>query len=178
MRYQSLYLSLCLAAAGVTAACRDGVGPAAPVLAPPAGARAAASNGGGPSETGFDLVTDELCPGISLHLEVSGKTKTLTAGPGGALAIILSPGQEARLTNLSTGKPVTLSISGAFHQTVRPNGDVVTVITGQNLTYDPVAPIHFALTDGVFSYVLDAVGNLVEPRDGKGRIVDVCTLIA
>ena len=178
MRYGRLSMSLCAALASASAACHDASEPTSPRLAPSAIASAAASNGGAPAPSGFDLVTDEICPGIDLHLEASGKAKTLGVGKAGAVTIFLSPGQDARLTNLSTGKSVTVSISGAFHETVTDNGTVVTVITGRNLTFDPEADVHFALTDGVFSFAFDADGNLVEPRAGKGRIVDACALVS
>jgi hypothetical protein len=79
------------------------------------------------------------------------------------------------VTNLSDpSKSVTLSATGAFHQS-NQDGNAVTVVTGRNLLGDPVAGMVLAI--GVFSYVFDANGNLVQPLAGTGRLIDVCDLI-
>ena len=51
------------------------------------------------------------------------------------------------------------------------------VFTGRNALFDPIAPGLF-LAIGRFSVVLDASGNVVEPLEGSGRLVDVCALLA
>ena len=172
----------CLAAyvalACVASACSERFDPVSPHLGTPAVAFAANSNGSAPTSTELDLVSDALCPGITFRLEGRGKTKTLTVGKEGGVTIFLSPGLDVRLTNLATGKQVTVPISGASHQTVNANGEIETVMTGRNLSYDPVDEPHFAFTSGVFTYVVDAAGNLIEPRHGSGQITDACALIS
>jgi hypothetical protein len=106
--------------------------------------------------------------------ELSGKAKLLTL-PGGRF-ITTAPDQTATLTNLATGKKVTLNITGVFNQTTDENGNVVTMATGRNLLGDPQAG--FVLAIGNFSYVFDAKGNLVQPLQGEGQLIDVCGLLS
>lgn len=178
MQYKPPYLPVCVALACAATACSDRPDPVSPGPAPHATAWAASSNAGAPAPTESELVSDDFCPGFSVRLEASGKAKTLTVGRNGGVTIFLSPGLDVRLTNLSTGKQVTVPISGASHQTVKPNGDVVTVMTGRNLSLDPITEPHFAFTSGAFSFVLDASGSLVQPRQGEGQITDACALIS
>jgi len=104
----------------------------------------------------------------------SGKAQELVL-PDGRF-IYTSPGLTATLTNLSTGKQATLTITGAFHQTTLANGDVVTEATGRNLLGDPEAG--FVLAIGDFSYVFDKKGKLVQPLTGEGQLIDICGLLS
>jgi hypothetical protein len=106
--------------------------------------------------------------------ELSGKAKLLTL-PGGRF-ITTAPDQTATLTNLNTGKSVTLNITGVFNQTTDENGNVVTMATGRNLLGDPQAG--FVLAIGSFSYVFDAKGKLIQPLQGEGQLIDVCGLLS
>ena len=109
-----------------------------------------------------------------IRYQLSGKAKLLTL-PGGRF-ITTAPNQTATLTNLNTGKKVTLNITGVFNQTTDENGNVVTMATGRNLLGDPQAG--FVLAIGNFSYVFDAKGNLVQPLQGQGQLIDVCGLLS
>ena len=109
-----------------------------------------------------------------IRFELSGKAQTLVL-PDGRF-IFTSPGLTATLTNLDHPEnQETLSITGAFHQTTLENGDVVTVATGRNILGDPEAG--FVLAIGNFSYVFDEEGNLVQPLEGEGQLIDICTLL-
>ena len=112
---------------------------------------------------------------FGVEIVLSGKGKTIEL-PGARL-ILTSPGLDATLTNLDDpSKQVTLNITGAFHQTTKQDGSVVTVSTGRSLLLDPQAG--FVLAIGHFSFVFDAGGNLIQPLAGKGRLIDACALIA
>ena len=106
--------------------------------------------------------------------QLSGKAKLLTL-PGGRF-ITTAPDQTATLTNIDTGKTVTLNITGVFNQTTDENGNVVTMATGRNLLGDPQAG--FVLAIGDFSYVFDAHGKLIQPLQGEGQLIDVCGLLS
>ena len=110
---------------------------------------------------------------FDVELSLTGKAKTIDL-PGDAF-IFTSPGVQVTLTNLDNLNQVTLNVTGAFHQTTKANGDVVTVATGRNLLGDPVAG--FVLAIGKFSYVFDAGGTLIQPLAGKGTLTEVCGLI-
>jgi hypothetical protein len=138
---------------------------------------ASAQNGGAPQDVEqiYDLPAGAVFGNCDfpVTLVLSGKGKTIDL-PGDRF-IFTSPGLTATLTNAETGEEATFGITGALHQATRESGDVVTVVTGRNLLGDPQAG--FVLAMGRFSYVFDAGGELIQPLSGKGRLVDVCTLV-
>lgn len=134
-----------------------------------------ASNGGAPTEvdpTPFDIPAGAFCD-FAFRVTPSGKSKALTL-PGERM-IFLSPGLTWTLTNLETEKAVTFRIPGAFHVDTLENGDLVTVVTGRNILGDPIAGLVLAV--GRFSFVFDAFGNLIQPLQGEGRLVDICGVL-
>jgi hypothetical protein len=138
----------------------------------------AQSNGGKPTnvdETPIDLDSGAVFGKCDdpISLVYSGKAKTLQL-PGERF-IFTSPDLTATLTNVESGEQETVVITGAFHQTTLENGDVVTEATGRNLLGDPKAG--FVIAVGNFSYVFDAEGNLVQPLEGEGQLIDVCELL-
>ena len=139
---------------------------------------AQSENGGAPKPVSADFTVQPSAPGGScdfpIRLQVSGKGKTITQ-PDGSL-IFTSPGLDVTATNRQNGEQARFSITGTFFESTNPeNGDVTTVITGRNLLFDPDAGI--VLLSGNFSFVFDAEGNLVQPLEGKGRLIDVCALL-
>jgi hypothetical protein len=139
----------------------------------------AAGRGSPPTEvsTSLDLPANFVKPGscdFPIRVESSGKAGTIML-PGNRF-IFTSPGLEAVVTNLDDpSQVVTLRVTGAFHQSTEPNGDVVTVVTGRNLLGDPEAG--FVLAIGTFSFIFDSAGNLIQPLTGTGRLINVCELI-
>jgi hypothetical protein len=136
-------------------------------------------NGGAPEDvSGTFTVNPGDIPGtcaFPMLFELSGKGKTIEL-PDGRL-ILTSPGLHVTVTNLANPEnQETFNITGSFHQTTNPvNGQVTTVVTGRNFLFDPEAGTVIAI--GNFSYVFDAEGNLVQPLEGKGQLIDVCTLL-
>jgi hypothetical protein len=122
----------------------------------------------------IDLPAGTVCSDFAVRLEENGTFKTLEL-PGDRL-IMANPDLTATLTNLETGKEVTLVITGAFHQTTDEDGNVVTKVTGLNILLDPEAG--FVLAKGDFSFVFDAEGNLIQPLEGKGQLTDICELLS
>jgi hypothetical protein len=115
-----------------------------------------------------------LCE-FDVGFELSGKAKTIDLS--GGRMIITSPGLSVTLTNLNSPEnQVTLSITGAFHNTELNNGNVQTVYTGRNLFFDPLEG--FVLLIGKFTGVADASTNtLVQPLEGNGQKIDACGLL-
>jgi hypothetical protein len=138
-----------------------------------------AGNGGAPQPVSvdFDIPANSIKPGacaFDVHVSASGRAKAITLSDN--RFIFISPELSATVTNLSDPtKSVTLSVTGAFHQSTQ-NGNVVTVVTGRNLLGDPDAG--FVLAIGTFSFVFDASGTLVQPLMGRGQLIDVCDLIS
>ena len=144
---------------------------------------ARSDNGVAPHDASVTYGPEDLdgFPGLCsfpMQLELSGKGKEITLPDG--RRIITSPGLDVTATNLQNGEQARFSITGTFFETTNPeNGDVTTVVTGRNLLFDPDAGI--VLLSGKFSFVFDAEGNLIqsfEDTDGKGRVIDVCALLA
>jgi len=126
----------------------------------------------------FDIAANSFGSGVcafDIRISFSGKAGTIQF-PGGR-TIITSPKLSATVTNLSDPtKNVTLSITGAFHQSVQ-NGQLIRVLTGRNLVFNPLDGI--VLTIGTFTSVFnDPNGNPILPLNGKGQIIDICNLIA
>jgi len=139
---------------------------------------AQSENGGAPEPVSADFTVQPGAPGGScdfpIRLEVSGKGKTITLPDGSR--IITSPGLDVTITNLDNGEQTTFNITGSFHETTNPeNGEVTTLVRGRNLLFDPEAGTVIAI--GNFSFVFDAEGNLVQPLEGKGQLIDVCALL-
>jgi hypothetical protein len=135
----------------------------------------AATAAGGPTEvdpTPFEIPAGVFCD-FAFRVEPEGKAKAI-ALPGGRM-IFLSPGLTWTITNLDNLKEQTFRIPGAFHVDTLENGDLETVVTGRNILGDPVAGLVLAI--GRFSFVFDAFGNLIQPLQGTGRLLDICELL-
>jgi hypothetical protein len=128
--------------------------------------------GGPPVET-VDSYVSTTC-GFEILVEANGKLKEIPL-PGGRVKVLF-PAFRGRLTNVATGKQVSLSITGSFHITAIPNGDTEIVYTGRNTFDDPFAG-RFLLLIGHFREVFDQDFNPVVPLGGTGRMVDVCQLL-
>jgi len=149
------------------------------VLASLAPGRLAAQNGTPPEDVNLTLVVDPGAPFGSCTFPISisalGKAKTIQL-PGGNL-IITSPDLNATVTNLANPtKTVSLNITGSIHQTIEPDGTVLSVVTGRNLLTDPIAGVVLAI--GNFSFAFDAAGNLTQPLTMQGgSLIDLCALL-
>ena len=124
-----------------------------------------------PEPTDQTFVVEDECA-FPVLWEQTGKVKFVDLP--GERTLITSPKLRATLTNLETGKQVTLNITGAFHIRTLANGDTVFVFTGRNLFAGPDTP--FILTIGRFTGGVSAAGEFV-PITGKGRVVDICALL-
>ena len=114
-----------------------------------------------------------------LEIELSGKSKTIELSED--RFIFLSPGQKATLTNLDDpSNSLTLNITGSFHQTTLEDGSVLTEYDGRNLLGDPYiddGQPGLVLAIGHFSTIFDCEGNLVQPLQGQGQVVNVIDLL-
>ena len=135
---------------------------------------------GGLEDAGFELLieaNDKDFPGtcnFPVLVEATGDVKTIELPNGTTLFVF--PGLEATLTNPATGTSETYSVTGA-NRVLPPDeeGVVVTEVTGRNLLIDPEAG--FVVASGNFSFAFDEEGNLVQPLEGEGQLIDVCELL-
>lgn|SRR5512142_1407908 len=175
MRHLTRYLPMYAALAYAAAACSDR-SPSMPRRAEIAINRSASVNGGAPTPVEADVVQSRLCT-FDVRLQVNGKGKVLVVGKDQSITLFTAPTLEVTLTNVADPqKRVTLGITGVFHATTNADGDSVYVITGQNLVHHPDAGLIY--TQGVFSYALDAAGNIVQPLSGRGQTTDLCALLS
>ena len=134
---------------------------------------------GGLEDAGFELLINPGdFPGtcnFPVLVEATGDVKTIEQPNGTTLFVF--PGLEATLTNPDTGTSETYSVTGA-NRVLPPDeeGIVVTEVTGRNLLIDPEAG--FVVASGNFSFAFDAEGNLVQPLEGEGQLIDVCEALA
>src|SRR5215212_4770 len=135
--------------------------------------------GGAPVDAGFELLVNPGdFPGtcsFPVLVEATGEGKTIELPNGTTLFVF--PGLDVTLTNPETGTSETYSVTGA-NRVLPPDeeGVVVTEVTGRNLLIDPEAG--FVVASGNFSFAFDAEGNLVQPLEGEGRLIDVCEALA
>jgi hypothetical protein len=147
-------------------------------LGPPATELSRASQGRGSPPvpvSGSFIVQGGTFSNCAFDVEVSFSGLAGEIDLPGNRFIFTAPQLTATLTNLENGRSVTLSVTGAFHQSTDQNGNVSTVATGRNLLGDPIAG--FVLAIGDFSFVFDSNGNLIQPLTGQGQLIDVCGLI-
>jgi hypothetical protein len=131
----------------------------------------------GPPTDVNDIFPADLCPGFQILVEISGKAKTIEL-PGGR-TIITSPGLTSTLTNLENLKQVTVGITGSVHLEALENGNLEVVWAGRNALMDPFIPgPGLWLAIGTFSLVLDQQGNVVQPLQGAGQVIDECALLS
>jgi hypothetical protein len=169
-QYLPVYAALACAAACSERSSSMPVGPDVPI------ARSASVNGGAPTLVDADVVQAGLCT-FDVRLQVNGKGKMLVVGKAQSIALFTAPTLELTVTNVDDpDQRVTVGITGAFHVTTDADGNSVYVITGRNLIHRPDAGL--LLTQGVFTYALDADGTIVRPMSGRGQTTDLCALLS
>jgi hypothetical protein len=120
------------------------------------------------------LITGQCdCP-VLLHIQGPEILMTFTDKAGDPVMLIsVTPGNMLTLTNLETGKSITVMGTGVFLAKALPGGSIAIEVAGQG----PAPPIteepglwYFT---GRVKVTLDAEGNPTS-ISGKGRLVDLC----
>ncbi len=158
---------------GVFTACSDHSAPVEPASAAAPTEAVAAKNPRQPTPVEYTFDAEGLCD-FTVRFEVSGKEKQIDL-PGDRM-ILTSPGLTAVLKNLDNDKSERFVITGSFHVTSLKNGGEEWVSTGRSILWDPEEG--FVLAVGRFTWVFDAEGNLIQPLQGKGQLIDLCELLA
>ncbi|HEX9229331.1 MAG TPA: hypothetical protein VF885_22255 [Arthrobacter sp.] len=152
-------------------------------LAPIAIAAGLAAAGAGPAvaaavPTPIDVTFTDPCPGFDATLHATGKGGTIVL-PGDRLTFT---GPNLRVTVTGpTGKSVSYVITGATHVQILPDDGQAVTATGRNLIRVPEANGHDAglfLTVGTVSWTLNPDGSENTLFSGKGKVTDVCALVA
>jgi hypothetical protein len=107
-----------------------------------------------------------------VHVRVTGKMKVIDV-PGPDVMITV-PGQHATLTNLrEPGNRVTVNSAGPGRVTQLRNGDVLLVVRGRNILYDPGEGIFLTI-----GKVRLTVGRDITILESHGRIINFCKRLA
>ncbi len=135
---------------------------------------AAANQGGAPAplDVNVEFAAGEVCA-FPVSMVFDGKLKVMSFSGDRTTAVW--PGLRATFTNLADhGKSVTLRGSGTFHDTVQPDGSVLSVNTGH--VYLIGGRFGASLYIGNFTTTLPAGGDYTDPV-GHFRLIDVCGMI-
>ncbi len=101
-----------------------------------------------PTDVDVSFALEGFCA-FPVLFHFTGKTKTIDLP--GERSITTAPRAVATLTNLDNQNQESFGITGAFHQDTLASGDLVTVVTGRNLLFDPFAGLVLPLADSALS---------------------------
>ncbi len=130
-------------------------------------------NGVPPEPDEVDMVVEDACPDFAVHFEGSGKVKEIQK-PDGSF-IFLGPGFRITLTNVEEPEnQITVHNTAPFHDTFLPNGNILSVVTGQILVWPPLE-----LFVGRHTFLIDGeTFEIIEFVSSKGKEVDLCARLA
>ena len=129
-----------------------------------------------------DMVINGQCTFPVLgHIEGSEIDTTFTDREGNPVKLLgVFPGNTLTLTNLNTGKSITLGATGSFQLRVEPDGSGSAMVTGQGAWPDgnPITgEPGIWYQSGRVSITFDAQGNTTSLRS-TGTLVNLCTQLA
>lgn len=139
-------------------------------------ASAAAGNPGKtPIPTPPDIVTDACGPAVGpvlAHITVNREFTKTFVQQDGTVKITVNGASFAAFTRLSTGKTVSLNISGNGYIAIRPDGEVIAISRGPLVDVNPPG-------GGIWLYrgrvTFDPFTGLV--FSSSGQVTDVCALL-
>ena len=127
------------------------------------------------------VFTDQCGFPVLGHIEGGEIITTFTDNAGNFVKeIVVFPGNKSTLTNLDTGKSITLPVTGSASVRLQPDGSVVYTGTGHGL----FAPNPVTGEPGIWylsgrgTYTVDADGNLTSFPAATGKLVNLCARLA
>jgi hypothetical protein len=133
----------------------------------------------GPQED--TLVTDQCAFPVLAHIDGVEINTIFTDKAGNPVKqIVVFPGNTLTLTNLDTGKSITVGGTGSFQARAEPDGSVTFMVTGQGtLPNNPFTgePGIWYLNGGRVVVTVDAEGNNTS-AELTGNLVDLCPQLA
>lgn len=133
----------------------------------------------GPQED--TLVTDQCAFPVLAHIDGVEINTIFTDKAGTPVKqIVVFPGNTLTLTNLDTGKSITVGGTGSFQARAEPDGSVTFMVTGQGtLPNNPFTgePGIWYLNGGRVVVTVDAEGNNTS-AELTGNLVDLCPQLA
>ena len=126
-------------------------------------------------------ITDQCTFPVLGHIEGSEIDTTFTDKAGNPVKLVgVFPGNTLTLTNLDTGKSITLGATGSFQLRVEPDGSGSGMVTGQGAWPDgnPITgELGIWYQSGRVSATFDAEGNTTSIKS-TGKLVNLCTQLA
>ena len=126
------------------------------------------------------VITGQCTFPVLGHIEGSEIDTTFTDKAGNPVKLIgVFPGNTLTLTNLDTGKSITVGATGSFQLRVEPDGSASAMVTGQGawlgnpITGEP----GIWYQSGRVSATFDAEGNTTSIKS-TGKLVNLCTQLA
>jgi hypothetical protein len=126
------------------------------------------------------LITDQCAFPVLGHIEGSEIDTTFTDKTGNPVKLLgVFPGNTLTLTNVGTGKSVTVPATGSFQLRVNPDGTGSGKVTGHGAWLsNPVTGVPgIWFQSGQVSATLDAEGNTTSVSS-TGKLVDLCSQLA
>jgi hypothetical protein len=127
------------------------------------------------------VITDQCTFPVLGHIEGSEINTTFTDKAGNPVKLLgVFPGNTLTLTNLDTGKSITLGATGSFQLRVKPDGSGSAMVTGLGAWPDgnPVTgEPGIWYQSGRVSATFDAEGNTTS-INSTGKLVNLCDRLA
>jgi hypothetical protein len=127
------------------------------------------------------VITGECTFPVLGHIEGNEIDTTFTDKAGNPVKLVgVFPGNTLTLTNLDTGKSITLGATGSFQLRVEPDGSGSGMVTGQGAWPDgnPITgELGIWYQSGRVSATFDAEGNTTSIKS-TGKLVNLCPQLA
>jgi hypothetical protein len=126
------------------------------------------------------VITGQCAFPVLGHIEGSEIDTTFTDKAGDPVKLIgVFPGNKLTLTNLVSGKSITLGATGSFQLRANPDGTASAMVTGQGawLGHPVTGEPGIWHQSGRVSATLDAAGNTTSV-DVTGILVNICGRLA
>jgi hypothetical protein len=126
------------------------------------------------------VISDQCAFPVFAHIDGREIVTNFTDKAGNMVKqIVVFPGNTETLTNLDTGKSITLVATGSFQGRAKPDGSISFKITGHGAF--PSNPITgepgIWYSSGRLFATFDAEGNLISTGN-TGKLVDLCPRLA
>ena len=130
---------------------------------------------------GNRVITGQCAFPVLGHIEGSEIDTTFTDKAGNPVKLLgVFPGNTLTLTNVDTGKSITLGATGSFQLRVKPDGSGSAMVTGLGAWPDgnPITgEPGIWYQNGRVSATFDAEGNTTSIKSA-GKLVDLCARLA
>ncbi len=124
----------------------------------------------------IDPSLEAIC-GFPVEIMTDGKVKDIFLPDGRLLGT--SPGLHVTATNVTSGRSIRVNATGPVTFDAEPDGGLLTTWNGRSLWVFPEGQgSRFVILIGRFTMRVGPDGEVVQPLQGNGQILNACELIA